>query len=274
MISGRISVSIGLILFLSALPQRAQTLQFERVTQPVVEDRLAQATRDQDERYLRLKALFTDTGCGPQLAEAKVKHSRQPNLVCTLPGTGGGEIIVGAHFDSVTSGTGALDNWSGAALLPTLYQSLAKQPHKHTFRFIGFASEEKGLVGSQAYVKALKPEDLAGIRAMINLDSVGAGPLNVGISESDQRLAGILRSAALSMKSDIRLVNTDGVGTSDHQPFRAARVPVMNLHSITTETLPLLHSRKDTVEAIDRENYYLTYRILAIYLVLLDQTLP
>lgn len=266
-------IPIAFFLILSPSPQSAQTIQFERVTQPVVEDRLALATRDQDQRYLRLKTLFTDAGCATQLVEAPVKHTRRPNLVCTLPGAGSGEILIGAHFDSIKAGTGALDNWSGAALLPTLYQSLAKQEHRHTFRFIGFTEEEKGLVGSESYVKALKLEDLARIQAMINLDSVGAGPLNVGISESDQRLAGILRGAARSMQSDIRLVNTDQVGTSDHQPFHAAKVPVMNLHSVTSENLAVLHSAKDTMEAIDRENYYLTYRILAVYLVLLDQVL-
>lgn len=68
-------------------------------------------------------------------------------------------------------------------------------------------------------------------------------------------------------------MNTDGVGVSDHTPFREAKIPAVNIHSLTTETLPLLHSQKDDFAAIDKENYYLTYRVLSIYLVFLDELL-
>ncbi len=238
-----------------------------------MDDRLAMATGDQTERFRRLRTLFRDAGCGDQLAESPVKHAKQPNLVCTLPGAGDDEILIGAHFDSAPSGTGVVDNWSGASLLPTLYQSLNSQPRKHTFRFVAFTDEEKGLTGSKAYVKALDRAAKARIRAMLNIDSIGTGPLNVSLSESDKNLAGILRRAAISQKSDIRAVNTDQVGLSDHVPFRDARIPVVSVHSLTNETFPILHTPKDTFDAVDHGNYYLTYRILAIYLAFLDELL-
>ncbi|MGC4053804.1 MAG: M28 family peptidase [Paludibaculum sp.] len=243
------------------------------MTEAVVQDRLALATPDQAERFARLKTLFEDAGCGGHLTELKVKHAKLPNLMCVLPGASEQEVLVGAHFDSVPKVPGVVDNWSGASLLPSLYQSISKQPRKHTFRFVAFVDEEKGLVGSRAYIKDLSAEDRARILGMVNIDSVGTGPMNVGLSDSDEKLIGILRRAAISQKTDIWAVNTDAVGLSDHTSFREAKITAVNVHSLTSKSLALLHSRKDDFAAIDKENYYLTYRVLAIYMVFLDELL-
>ena len=34
----------------------------------------------------------------------------------------------------------------GASLLPSLFQALKDAPRKHTFTFVGFTNEEKGLL--------------------------------------------------------------------------------------------------------------------------------
>ncbi|MGJ5816480.1 M28 family metallopeptidase [Paludibaculum fermentans] len=267
------TIRVSALLFPLALAAFSQSIQIERMTEAVVNDRLALATPDQAERFARLKTMFEDAGCGGHLTEIKVKHAKLPNLMCVLPGASDQEVVVGAHFDSVPKVTGVVDNWSGAALLPSLYQSIAKQPRKHTFRFVAFVDEEKGLVGSRAYATALKAEDRARILGMINVDSVGTGPMNVGLNESDEKLTTILRRAAISQKTDIRAVNTNQVGISDHSSFRQVNIPVVSVHSLTNETFPILHSKQDDFAAIDKENYYLTYRVLAIYLVFLDELL-
>ena len=65
----------------------------------------------------------------------------EPNVICTLKGSvpDEGAIVVGGHFDLVEVGTGAVDDWSGAVLLPSLYQTLTAQPHRHDFVFVAFA---------------------------------------------------------------------------------------------------------------------------------------
>ena len=97
----------------------------------------------------------------------KVDGSGLPNLVCTLPGTEDSVIIVGAHFDCVDLGEGVVDNWSGASLLPSLYEGVRDLPRRHKFVFIGFTDEEKGLVGSESYARRLPREDRAKVRAMV-----------------------------------------------------------------------------------------------------------
>ena len=83
-------------------------------------------------------------------------------------------IIVGAHFDKVPEGDGVVDNWSGASLLPSLFQSLKDEPHNHTFVFIGFTDEEKGLLGSSFYAGHMSKEEVAATDAMVNMDTLSA----------------------------------------------------------------------------------------------------
>jgi Zn-dependent M28 family amino/carboxypeptidase len=87
------------------------------------------------------------------------------------PGTSDRVIIVGAHFDPISAGDGVVDNWSGASLLPSLYQSTKVDPHKHTYIFIGFADEEKGEVGSRFYARQLTTQQVSTTDAMVNMDT-------------------------------------------------------------------------------------------------------
>ena len=70
-------------------------------------------------------------------------------MICGLAGSGEHprKIIVGVHFDSV-GGDGIIDNWSGAVLLPTLFEFTRDTQRRHAFEFVGFAAEEKGVLGS------------------------------------------------------------------------------------------------------------------------------
>jgi len=105
------------------------------------------------------------------------------NIILELPGRGEGVVILGAHYDTVGNSVGANDNASGTGMLLTLAERLARPPWSSqmvsifpfTLRFIAFGSEETGLHGSWHYVEQLTDAELADIRVMINLDSVGSG---------------------------------------------------------------------------------------------------
>src|SRR5256885_7799726 len=95
-------------------------------------------------------------------------------MICGVAGTGDHprKIIVGAHFDSV-GGDGIIDNWSGAVLLPMLFEFTDGAHRRHAFEFVGFAAEEKGLLGSRAYLKSIPKADREQIAAVIIMDSLG-----------------------------------------------------------------------------------------------------
>jgi Iap family predicted aminopeptidase len=226
--------------------------------------------RDNAQRAAAIERLFREAGCGESLRLEEIPRSRFHNVICTLHGTGARRIVVGAHYDKVEAGEGAADNWSGAVLLPSLYRSLATRDRTHTIELIAFGAEEEGLIGSRAHVAALDVTSIGEIAAMINLDTLGLGTTKVERKASDPRLLCFLLRSVLLLESPVELVNADGVGTSDYAPFKKAGVPVVSIHSIDQDTLDTLHSAKDTLVAIDRDAYYETYRLISVYVALLD----
>ena len=50
-------------------------------------------------------------------------------------------------------------------------------------------------------------------------------------------------------------------------------MPAICIHSVTTETFPILHSPRDHLDAIHLDDYYDTYLLMRAYLAYLDQVL-
>jgi Peptidase family M28 len=240
----------------------------------VIEQRLAHMPKADRDREAALKDRFAAVGCGGHLSEQPVRRLKEPNVICVLPGSTGQLILVSAHFDHVRAGDGAVDNWTGAALLPSLFESLSAAPHRYTFEFVGFAGEEKGLVGSRFYVGELSPGEKARIRAVVNVDSLGLSPTKVWWDYSDSELVKLLIRASDVMDLRLDIVNVEGVGNDDADPFRRSKIPTVTIHSITAETFDILHSKSDTLQAVNLSYYYDTYRLITRYLALLDASLP
>lgn len=246
----------------------------------VIELRLRAAPRNNDDREAALDSMFVQAGCrGADLSEEPVKHEKYPNLICRMPGSLDSTIIVGAHFDKVARGGGVVDNWSGAALLPSLFQTLDGLPRKHTFLFIGFTHEERRqmavrcLVGSRYYVSHMTPEDLARTRAMVNIDTLALGPTKIWLTHSDPKLASGFYGVAQSMKLPVGVVNADDVAHDDSESFMRRKIPTLMIHSITNQTLHILHSPDDNLGAVKLGDYYDSYRLIAAYLAWIDEQL-
>jgi len=256
-----------------AVGAAAQSVEFQTLNQSVIEQRLGAYTTKNATREPEMKTLFREAGCKDEsVSEQVVKGSKSPNLICTLKGSSDSTIVVGAHFDFIDNGSGVVDNWSGASLLPSFYESLAATPRKHTLVFVAFTGEEQGLMGSRAFVKQLGPRS-ADVKAMINLDTVGLGQTLVWLSHADPQLAKWLFGVAANLKLPAGAMNVDGVGTTDSEPFREKKIPAMTIHSLTQATLRVLHSPADKIEAIRRDDRYQTYRLVAAYLAVIDQKL-
>ncbi len=263
----------ALFLALTAFGQNV-AIHYYTVAADDINRRLGEFKATNSKREQKLHELFEEVGCsGDYLAEQKVKHSHDPNVICTLPGQTESRIIVGGHFDFVDRGQGVVDNWSGCSLLPSLYQSLKMSPRRHKFLFVGFTDEEKGMVGSNFYVRQLSPREVEGIIAMVNMDSLGTSPTKVELARGDQRLANALGIVASSMHLPLNAVNVHQAGRSDSDSFQDRHVPGINIHSLTNETWPILHSRRDEMAAMRLSDYYDSYRLLAAYLAYLDATL-
>jgi Peptidase family M28 len=249
-------------------------IQFRELPPEVIQERLETVAMKNADRQQTLKKLFEAAGCqGERLAEQRLAGKTPPNVICTSPGATESVILVGAHFDHVPTSYGVIDNWSGASLLPSLYESLATAPRKHTFIFVGFTEEEKRLRGSEFYVKHLTAEETARIRALVNMDSLGLGPTKVWASRADPALLNTLVAVAEALHLPLQGVSMDQVGRDDTSPFASLKVPNISIHSVTQETWQILHTPKDAMASVKLPDFYQSYRLLAAYLAYLDETL-
>src|SRR5262249_46812342 len=149
--SGRVRFLTFAACIASAAWGQSASVELTMLKSLVLEERVEMVSRKMLERQATLEKLFTDVGCsGEYFTTQKVPGSRSPTLICRLKGTdpGAGVIVVGGHYDFIDAGIGAIDDWSGSVMLPSLYESLKGQPRRHDYVFIAFAAEEKGLVGS------------------------------------------------------------------------------------------------------------------------------
>lgn len=250
-------------------------LNFMLLERDVIEKRLRLASTDNGERERVLERLFQEAGCKDEhLGEQPVKHERVPNLVCTLPGTADSQIIVAGHMDHVTKGRGVVDDWSGAALLPSLFQSLHDQPRKHTFLFIGFTDEEGGLVGSRSYVKQIEKGQISRIQAMVNLECLGLSPSEIWGHHANPGLMKMYGDIAHTMRLPYVSVNVPEGADDDADSFRDRKVPTITIHSVTQETWSVLHSPHDDFPVIHWDDYYNSYHLMAAYLAYIDEALP
>lgn len=104
----------------------------------------------------------------------------QNNVVATIPGTVAPqyEIIVGGHYDSQSSNTavapGADDNASGTAAAMEMARVLIQAGYapRATLRFMAYAAEEQGLLGSAAYAQKARDANRQ-IVLMQNYDMIG-----------------------------------------------------------------------------------------------------
>lgn len=264
-----------LLAFLLASAAAAQPGEFIVLDESVLEERLRLAHPDNSERYRRLKDLFDRSGCAARLREQAVKGSKEPNIICGVPGTDASPrtIVVGAHFDAA-GGDGIIDNWSGAVLLPSLSRFIRGSPRRHTFEFVAFAAEEKGLLGSRAYLKSLSKDERRRIAAVITMDSLGLTTTKFWPNGSDRELAQAAANVAQALQVDFRGVDVDRIGSTDSATFKRAGIPVLSLHSVNQETWRIINSNRDVWPSVAWKDYYDTHRLVSALLVYLDRTLP
>jgi hypothetical protein len=115
------------------------------------------ATSEQYNRIARLLGNKTKVELEVNLQARSAENAEPYNLVGEIPGGAKKDeiIMVGAHFDSWHSGTGATDNGAGSAVMLEVVRILKALNLKmdRTVRIALWSGEEEGLLGSKAYVK-------------------------------------------------------------------------------------------------------------------------
>lgn len=215
--------------------------------------------------------------------------AKPQNTVAELAGTDSqlkNEIVMlGAHLDSWTGGTGATDNAVGCAIVMEamrILKATGLQPRR-TLRAALWTGEEQGLLGSKAYVSehfasrpdpkseqerklprsmwreqgrplTLKPEH-GKLAAYFNLDN-GAGKIRGVYAQENAAAAAIFETWIAPLKDlGVTAVTQRNTGSTDHISFDAVGLPgyqfiqdVLDYHARTH------HSNMDVPEHLKRED--------------------
>ncbi|XOV88556.1 MAG: M28 family metallopeptidase [Pseudomonadota bacterium] len=227
-------------------------------------DQILAAPRANADREARAQALLAEA-C-PDLSVEPIPGHKQHNLVCTLTGRSPQQILVGAHYDRAGQGSGVADNWTGVVTTLRLLTYFVANPPEHTLVFALFGEEEPGMIGSAHYARSINP---ANLRAMINIDTLGLGPVTID-RRSDPTLACQAHRVARLMAIAVRSNNLpETVG--DWRVFRRAGVPVLNLHSLDRAGLRVVHTRRDRAETVNLAAVNDGYRVALQTLRALDR---
>lgn len=247
----------------------AQKVQFVAESKAAIVQRSKELPATDPERAARIKEMFADAGCsGGLLREQPVDGADAPNVICELHGEGNEVVIVGAHYDRISSTGRPIDNWSGASLLPALYRSLRGRKRRHTFIFVAFADKGVELAGAEFFAGHLSPAELRRTEAMVNLDVLGLSPTKVWTSHSDKDLVHDLLVMAYLLKLAASQIDRDAAGSSDSEPFASRQIPQITIHSLTQQNLA-----EGATTPFRPNNYYDTYCLLCGYLAYLDNIL-
>ena len=169
------------------------------------------------------------------------------NVIAELPGRREEFIVLSAHYDSTSLSHGAYDNMTGCAGLLGVLDALKDQPLNYGLRLVFCGSEERGLLGSKAYVRDHEA-DLEKIVLNINLDMIGTymGKF-IACASAEDKLAHYLSymGAELGFPVSART----GVYSSDSTPFADKGVPAVSLARAAGALAPI-HCRYDTMEVL------------------------
>ena len=194
-----------------------------------------------EEQYSRMTRLLEKNIPVKVTAELNVNVSEKSkmakNLVAELPGSSKPDeiVMVGAHFDSWHTGTGATDNGAGSSVMIEVMRILKalNLPLHRTVRLALWSGEEQGLYGSKAYVKAhfadpstmqLQPEH-AKLDAYLNFDN-GSGKIR-GVYLQGNDAARPLFEKWLTPFHDmgVTTLTLSNTGGTDHLSFDAVGLP-------------------------------------------------
>lgn len=177
-------------------------------------------------------------------------------------------LVLSAHYDSVETSTGVYDNGAGSVILMELLRYYHNHPPHRTLRFIWCGSEERGLLGSHAYVDT-HAEELKAIRFNLNIDVAGAvlghdcawclGPKD---------LAAMVRTWAAETGAVLEV--KEEVYSSDEVPFADKGIPSVGFTRFGERGANYIHNRHDVLPYLSSESLEKTTRLVLSFLNRLD----
>ncbi|KWI37831.1 aminopeptidase [Burkholderia ubonensis] len=204
----------------------------------------------------------------------------QKSVILTIKGSdpAAGTVVLGGHLDSTVGWTtentrspGADDDASGIASLTEALRVLLANNYKpkRTIKFIGYAAEEAGLLGSKAIAKQFRAQN-ANVVGVLQLDMTNyKGDAKDIYLISDYTNAAqntYLSNLARTYLPELTVgTSRCGYACSDHASWNAQGYPASFPFEADQNDSPYIHTVNDTLENSDRQaNHALKFGKLAL----------
>ena len=173
------------------------------------------------------------------------------NVVLEIPGEVDEWIVLTAHYDSTSLSTGAYDNMSGSIGILAMAEHFMTAPHRRGIRMILCGSEERGLLGSKAWVKD-HPELAEKCVLNVNLDMIGSimGKFHACVT-GEEKLVHYIEYFANEVGFGIGV--RQGVYSSDSTPMADAGIPAISFARMAPGNTATIHNRYDTLKLMSAE---------------------
>lgn len=195
-------------------------------------------TQEQYNRMVRLLERKVPVRVRVNLEAAISKENQDAyNIIGEIPGGAKKDelIMIGAHFDSWHTGTGATDNGAGSAVMMETMRILKTLNLKldRTVRIALWSGEEEGLLGSKAYVKEHfgDPETMkltvqhAKLSGYFNLDN-GSGKIRGVYLQGNDAMRPVFEGWLSPFRDQgVTTITIRNTGGTDHLSFDAVGLP-------------------------------------------------
>lgn len=273
----------------------ADNVTFLRIDKSIVQQRVQQVPPTADQRTHTLRTMFERAGCAKANIEIQsVPDQQLPNVICTLPGTEYGTILIAARIDYDGRGEEGAVGWGGVAMLPLLAESLTSTNHRHTLIFAAFSGSNLG--GAAWYWKNLTDAQRREFRGVVDLNHIGRTAAGYSTVSSGAVMARLLPAAGRALQISPEPQPIADVPDGNAMFFQRAHVPAITIYSAgftsgtsegekpLAEANPLLPADVHKVPPstphafalktdLDPTVYNQTYNLLCVYVLFLDRGL-
>ncbi len=185
---------------------------------------------------------------GARIAKIQLEQDeyegKSHNVVIDLPGETDEWILCTAHYDSTSLSQGSYDNMSGTIGVLALAEHFRTAPHRYGMRFVLCGSEERGLLGSKAYVMAHEGE-LEKVVLNINIDMIGS-IMGKFLSCCTCENEAVHYIKYMGYELGFPVSAYQGVYSSDSTPFADKGVPAISFARSAPGNTATIHNRYDT----------------------------
>lgn len=183
------------------------------------------------------------------ITQQEVIPASSHNVICEIKGNSPDWIVCTAHYDSVPNSKGAYDNGTGVVCLIEMIRYFKNHRPKHNLRFIFCGSEERGLLGSKAYV-AKHEEEKDSIQLNVNIDMIGSTMgKRIAMATADMSLVHF--TDYYSKIKGFPMECSQGVYSSDSTPFADVGIPAITFARDSASGTGTIHCRYDVLEHLN-----------------------